>query len=435
MGYEFAQTVNTYLELNGYPTHYIAKINSNPAKSKHLETATTKLYGQEIDFCNLRTEVYSENSRIPTEIKFGTPSEDAYRRDITINSLFYNVCEKLVEDFTQQGLPDLTNGLIRTPLAPYETFRDDPLRVLRCIRFASRFGFGIVPELGEAAKNPDIKDALSTKISKERIGIELDKMLSGPSPLHSLKLLYSLDLYPVVFAPPANIVSGSVKDSSMSVRAAGIIQWYESQLYPKSLDEQRLLYLGATVLPFSDLVVEKKKRPIPAIQIVLRDSIRSSNVDINAITTLFQGIPQFRDAAQRHQQECISRSDLGMIIRRIGSLWPTAVKMALTQDLLDNAADISWEQPESLPANSAQDICQKYEALTKQAEAYGIQDCYDWKHIVDGNATAALLGIRPGPVVAELLQVMMRWQLQHPEGTPDQCADMIKQYWQEHHAN
>jgi tRNA nucleotidyltransferase (CCA-adding enzyme) len=99
-----------------------------------------------------------------------------------------------------QGLNDLRDGIIRTPLPPKETFNDDPLRVIRCVRFASRFGFEMVPELKEAALDPAIqvgtsavsitsstealtfpKDALSLKISRERIGEELDKMMKGES--------------------------------------------------------------------------------------------------------------------------------------------------------------------------------------------------------------------------------------------------------------
>lgn len=68
MGYEFATYVNKYLESQGVPTRSIAKIDSNPEKSKHLETATTKLFDQEVDFCNLRTEIYEEGSRIPSQI-------------------------------------------------------------------------------------------------------------------------------------------------------------------------------------------------------------------------------------------------------------------------------------------------------------------------------------------------------------------------------
>lgn len=68
MGYEYANYVNRYLKSQGYPVRSIAKIDSNPEKSKHLETATTKLFEQEVDFCNLRTEIYEEGSRIPSQI-------------------------------------------------------------------------------------------------------------------------------------------------------------------------------------------------------------------------------------------------------------------------------------------------------------------------------------------------------------------------------
>ncbi len=69
--------------------------------------------------------------------------------------------------------------MIRTPLPPKETFRDDPLRVIRCIRFASRLGFTMVPELVEAARDDEIQQAFAQKISRERVGEEFDKMLKG----------------------------------------------------------------------------------------------------------------------------------------------------------------------------------------------------------------------------------------------------------------
>jgi hypothetical protein len=68
MGYDFAVHVNEYLTSKGYETRSIAKIDSNPDKSKHLETATTKLFDQEVDFVNLRNEVYNEDSRIPAQV-------------------------------------------------------------------------------------------------------------------------------------------------------------------------------------------------------------------------------------------------------------------------------------------------------------------------------------------------------------------------------
>ncbi|KAF9419065.1 CCA tRNA nucleotidyltransferase, mitochondrial [Podila epigama] len=203
MGYDFALLVNEYLGEHGHQKRSIAKIATNPEKSKHLETATMVVFDMPLDFVNLRSEVYDDASRIPSEITFGTPSEDAYRRDTTINALFYNIHTRKVEDFTGQGIDDLKNGLIRTPLEPFETFWQDPLRVMRCIRFASRFNFKIVDEAKKAILDPRIKDALRTKISKERIGAELDKMIDDQAGRSTaIKLLHDLGLYNVVFAPP-----------------------------------------------------------------------------------------------------------------------------------------------------------------------------------------------------------------------------------------
>lgn len=71
-----------------------------------------------------------------------------------------------MEDWTGKGLADLKDGIIRTPLDPYVTFKDDPLRILRSFRFAGRFNFKVVPELYEASRRPDIKQALKHKVSK-----------------------------------------------------------------------------------------------------------------------------------------------------------------------------------------------------------------------------------------------------------------------------
>jgi tRNA nucleotidyltransferase (CCA-adding enzyme) len=98
-------------------------IPANPEQSKHLETATMQLHGLSLDLVNLRSETYSVASRIP-QIEFGTPLQDAERRDFTINALFYNLHTKEIEDFTGRGLQDLRDGIIRTPLAPLVTFLD-----------------------------------------------------------------------------------------------------------------------------------------------------------------------------------------------------------------------------------------------------------------------------------------------------------------------
>ena len=149
----------------------------NPDKSKHLATSTIRLCGLDVDFVNLRRETYAADSRNPA-VEFGTAEEDALRRDASVNALFYNLHTGLVEDFTG-GLADLRAGLIRTPLEPLQTFLDDPLRVLRLVRFASRLGFRIDEEAERVMADERVLGNLRVKISRERIGVELEKMLKG----------------------------------------------------------------------------------------------------------------------------------------------------------------------------------------------------------------------------------------------------------------
>jgi len=107
----------------------------------------------------------------------GTAIEDALRRDFTINALFYNLNLRTIEDLTGMGLSDLHRKIIRTPISAFTTFEDDPLRVLRAIRFSSRLCFALDEELLQAAQTPAIHSALMTKISRERIYKECEGMM------------------------------------------------------------------------------------------------------------------------------------------------------------------------------------------------------------------------------------------------------------------
>lgn len=231
-GFQFGLRLKEYLEIPGNPEKYglegvakndsqsnkagangknkivggLHKIEANPEKSKHLETVTTKILGLDIDLVNLRKETYTEDSRNP-QMEFGTPEEDALRRDATVNAMFYNLNTQIIEDFTGLGHEDMKKKIIRTPLEPYQTFKDDPLRVLRLIRFASRLGYQIDPEAEKSMSNIEIKDALQAKISRERVGVELEKMLRGPDPYGALGLIDRLNLYQTIFSDPTQDAS------------------------------------------------------------------------------------------------------------------------------------------------------------------------------------------------------------------------------------
>ncbi|DBB09881.1 TPA: hypothetical protein ACH3X3_001493 [Trebouxia sp. C0006] len=157
LGTQFAEHLSTYLQSQGQKAGRIAVVQANPEKSKHLETAKVTINELEVDLVNLRSETYVSDAahRIP-EMTFGTPEQDAFRRDFTFNSMFYNINTTEVEDFTGKGKQDLAAGIVRTPLQPKETFLDDPLRVLRAVRFAARFGFQLESSLQEAAASNEV---------------------------------------------------------------------------------------------------------------------------------------------------------------------------------------------------------------------------------------------------------------------------------------
>jgi tRNA nucleotidyltransferase/poly(A) polymerase len=175
-------------------------VDQNIEKSKHLETAGIDLFGQKIEFVNLRSESYAD-SRVP-EMEMGTPETDAARRDLTINSMFYNVETGEVEDYVG-GKNDLQNNILRTPMDPVQTFIDDPLRMLRALRFHSRYdGSQIDPAIIEAMRMPEVQDAYRNKVSPERAGPELMKMMAGANPASAVEMLLDTDLYMSVFNIP-----------------------------------------------------------------------------------------------------------------------------------------------------------------------------------------------------------------------------------------
>ncbi|CAH0492796.1 unnamed protein product [Peronospora farinosa] len=206
MGAKFAQFITTFQRERKLPPSSVGVVKANSNKSKHLEVATVMIEGAVVDLVHLRAEEYTQESRVP-DVKFATPADDASRRDLTINALFYNLHTKQVEDFTGRGVQDLKEGIIRTPRDPVQTFLDDPLRVLRALRFVCEFQFTLDPALERAVlEQREIVDAMRRKVSRERIGIEVRKMLSGKDPARAFSLLRKFDLLDLVFNDTAGKV-------------------------------------------------------------------------------------------------------------------------------------------------------------------------------------------------------------------------------------
>ncbi|KAJ3127357.1 CCA tRNA nucleotidyltransferase, mitochondrial [Nowakowskiella sp. JEL0407] len=428
-GFEFATAVGEYMEKEGIEVRHIGKIEQNPDKSKHLETATTIVFGQEVDFVNLRTEVYHEHSRIPVA-EFGTPQQDAERRDITINSLFYNLHTRSIEDFTGKGLEDLENGYIRTPLAPQQTFLDDPLRVLRVIRFASRFGYDIDPEILYAAAQPEIKNAFKNKLSKERVGIELDKMLSGNDPLRALKLISEFGYYRLVFEPPASFDQEIVIEEDLSIQIAEVLsRIFDSpevitKLAPSlpALNNlhKRLLYLCSALTPYHPHTYMEKKKEIPVVRYIVMNSMKLCTHDADVSSGIISSLdPIIKMVNYVNETGVKVRKDIGLLIREIGlkflsDLWPLALIHAF-----------AFEIAQSTDSNSFELLSSKYETFASAVTELNLADAHKEKYLLSGKDICRILNIKPSPIIGTINQALIEWQFENPGATKEMAETWI----------
>lgn len=179
------------------------KLNTKVAVFKNFGTANIKYQDLEVEFVGARKESYRSDSRKPI-VEDGTLEDDQLRRDFTINALAINLNAdyfgELLDPF--DGIKDLENKLIRTPLDPEITFSDDPLRMMRAIRFASQLNFDIDPAALNAIKTQ--KQRISI-VSKERITDEMNKIILSKKPSIGFKHLFDTGLLQIIFPQMAQL--------------------------------------------------------------------------------------------------------------------------------------------------------------------------------------------------------------------------------------
>ncbi len=177
---------------------------------KNFGTAQLKFKDFEIEFVGARKESYRSDSRKPL-VENGTLEEDQQRRDFTINAMAFCLngdrYGELLDPFN--GMQDLEDLIIRTPLDPDITFSDDPLRMMRAVRFASQLGFDIYPDTFDAIKRN--KERIHI-VSRERVTEEINKIVASPKPSVGLNILDKTGLLEIILPELTALKGAETKD-------------------------------------------------------------------------------------------------------------------------------------------------------------------------------------------------------------------------------
>jgi tRNA nucleotidyltransferase (CCA-adding enzyme) len=362
--------------------------------------------------------------RIP-DVEFGTALDDAERRDFTINSLYYNIHTNQVEDWTGRGWDDLQNGLIVTPLEPRTTFLDDPLRVLRAIRFAVRYDYALTCQ--STIQQAEVRSAFATKVSRERVGKELEGMLSGKKarPYHAIKAIHELHLSNLVFLLPPQITTPLTDEEwqqglDYASRVSEIVQ----QLQEEDGEEDagtttttistkadlRLLPLLSYLLPLRNHVYTIKNKERLVIDYIVKESLKFKAKDGQDAVTAYAVLDRMMTLLER--QDYSDRITIGLLLRDAKEMWVTVLVLAA--------------------------LLRHDDKSTRYLEAYrcvkGMDQCWNTKPLLDGQFLIKELGIPKGPSVGIAMQAQVEWMLEHPGGTKESCLEYLRQQQRKRHA-
>ena len=359
----------------------------HPVVYPRFGTAMIVVQGRDIELVTARIESYAPDSRRPSEVRPGTLADDARRRDFTINTLLENLHTGEITDPLGLAYADLDAYIIRTPTDPALTFQDDPLRMLRAVRFAARFGFTIAPPTWDALTAQAPRLAI---ISAERIQEEFGKtLLTTRAPL-GLTLLKDSGLL-AQFAPEVLEMVGVTQNAFHAYDV-----WTHTLKVLGSLPPDAPLVLRLAALlhdlgkPRTRTVDEGGHVHFYHHQDVgaqmsrtLMQRLKFSNDETAAVTQL---VAEHMRIGEYHSEW--TDSAVRRLIRDLGPCLPNLFAL--------HAADVAGLSPEH------QDISRAFELRARIDAIQSRQDIAALTSPLDGQAIMHLLGLPPGKQVGRI---------------------------------
>lgn len=385
---------------------YVA--GTNPVVFETYGTAKFQLYKNEelkdidIECVQTRKEQYHKESRNPDTV-YGTIQEDAKRRDLTINSLYYNISTEKVHDYNN-GLDDLVNQVIKTPTDPDITFNDDPLRILRVIRFSTRFGWGIEKNTWLGM----VKNAHRIKIiSQERISDEISKILLCEKPSIGIRKMYYCgilhrvmpDIYDTTYAFESKNPMVSTFDHTMNV--VDTVQPYlENRLAALFHDVGRII-TGRR----RDVNPDKFSAEVAADDL---KAMKFPNYVIKTVETAIKfhrGFAVYADGVLPPDKK----------IRKFINL--TGEDLGATVDLMNaNNLHCTYDKKK----RQVLDILNRIEEMEDAEKAANV------KLPINGNDIQQYFSIKPSPVVGIALEKVKDAYFENPNMTKDEALEIVE---------
>ena len=386
---------------------------NNPVVFESYGTAKVKLRsdpsfeGMELECVQTRKEQYHKESRNPDTV-YGTVKEDAKRRDLTINAMYYNITDETVYDFNGTGLEDLSNMVLRTPCDPDITFNDDPLRILRVIRFSSRLGWGISKDTWLGM----VKNAHRISIiSQERITDEITKILQTNKPSVGIrKLLYCGMLHRVM--PDIYDLQYSYESKNPCITTFDHTMDVLDEIVDTSIEHR----LAALFHDIGKAMAEEDRTMSPyqfSADIAMAD-IRKMKYPNAVAETVASAI--------RHHEWFSSYED-GTIppdnkIRKLINSCGSNVNLTTTLDLM-NANNLC--RAYNKKKIQVLDIMRRIEELDQTDEMT------DVKLPVNGNDLIKELGIKSGPNIGMILNELKEEYFDNPDITREECLQRARE--------